>query len=116
MTASVVHPSVIQPKRPRDPISVPARKETRGDADEVIEYRHANHQHKRRCIHQHDEDGPYAPTEHGMAVQMPTFAEDSNENQLGGRVRVQASGNEEIGDRDAVSRLLPFLGQARESG
>lgn len=116
MTASVVNPGIIQPKRPRDTIGVPARKQTRGDADEVVEYRHANHQHKRRGIHQHDEDGPYAPAEHGMAVQMPTFAEEPHENQLGGRVRVQASGDEEVWNRDAVSGLLPFRGQAREGG
>ena len=47
---------------------------------------------------------------------MPAPAEEADEEELGGRVRVQAAGDEEVGDGDAVGGFLPLEGQGAEGG
>ena len=51
-----------------------------------------------------------------MLMQMARFAEETNEHQLGCRVRVQGARNQEIGDGDAVGGFRPFGWQRGERG
>jgi len=49
-------------------------------------------------------------------VQVFAFAEEADEEELCGGVRVQAAGDEEVGDGDAVGGFLPFEGEGAEGG
>lgn len=49
-------------------------------------------------------------------MQVLAFAEEADEEEFGGGVRVQAAGDEEVGDGDAVGGFLPFEGQGAERG
>ena len=51
-----------------------------------------------------------------MAVNVPRFAEDAHEDEFGGRVRIQATGDEEVRDGNAVSCLGPFYRERSEAG
>lgn len=63
--------NIEQPKRARDPIRIPAREQTRRDANQVIEDRHPDREHERRRIHRKHQEHPGPPPKHSMRVQMP---------------------------------------------
>ena len=107
---------IVDPKRARDAVRVPAGEQARGDADEVVEDGHSDGEHEGGGVHGEDEDDPHAPPDRGVAVQVAAVAEKAHEEQLRGRVRVQAAGDEEVGDRDAEGDLGPEGRQRAEGG
>ena len=50
-----------------------------------------------------------------MVVYVSRFAEDAHEDEFRSCVGVQAAGNEEIGDGDAVGRFGPFYREGAEA-
>ena len=110
----LVHPRVVEPKGTRQAVGVPASEQTGRDADEIVEDGHADGEDEGGGVHEHDEADPDAPAEDGVAVQVPAGAEEADEEELGRGVRVQAAGDEEVGDRDPVRGFLPFEREGAE--
>lgn len=110
--AAAVHAvvAVVQPEGARNAVRVPAGEERGSDGHQVREDRHADREHERRPVGEHDQQRPRAPAQHGVLVQVPRVAEHANEEELRRRVRVQAPRDQEVGQRDPVGRLGPFRG------
>jgi hypothetical protein len=106
-------PSSIQQQH-LHPISKPSSKQRRRNPNQIIENRHPNSQHKRSGIHQEYQSHPHPPPENSVRVQVLGAAENSDEDQLARRVGVQATRDQEVGQRDAVRRFLPDGLQGRE--
>ena len=111
---AAVVPGVVEPEGAGDAVRVPAGEQAGGDADEVVEDGDPDRKDESRGVHDEDERDPDAPPQGGVAVQVGAGAEEAHEEQLGSRVRVQAAGDEEVGDRDPERDLRPEGGQRAE--
>lgn len=118
---------VVQPEEAREAVRVPRRKQRGGDSDQVPAARSTSAQAQssnstndegnessdvRENRHRDAKDecngngaraqaDPHRPTEQRVLVQVIPPAEEADEDELGGRVRVERAGEEEVAQADA---------------
>lgn len=105
---------IVEPEGTGEAVRVPRREQRRRDPDEVGEDGNGDGEHERGTVHQQHQEDPRRPAQHGMRVEIVRAPEKSDEEQFGGRVRVQRAGDQEVGDGDAVSGFLPVQGKTAE--
>lgn len=95
-------PGIVEPEGACDPVRVPAGEEAGGDGHEVGEDRDADGEDKGGAVGEHDQDRPGRPAEDGVFVEVARASEQADKEEFGRRVRVEAAGDEEVGQCDAV--------------
>lgn len=77
---------IVEPEGAREAVRVPRREQRGCDTDKVGEDGNGNGEHEGGRVHQQHQEDPRRPSQHGMGVEIVGFPEESDEEQLRGRV------------------------------